>query len=119
MKKKYTEIEKQEYVRKLKSSGQSVEDFARNNKIGISTICRWRKKYPQEYFGKLELNNSETKIEVQEKTYDIVFATDNIELYLKEGYDKNILRNIVEVLSLDDCKSIRKRKSNIHSIWGN
>ena len=74
-------------------------------------------KYLKEDFCKLELNNSETKIENQEKTYDMVFVTDNIEIYLKEGYDKNILRIIVEVLSLDDCKSIRKRKSNIHNIW--
>lgn len=96
---KYTQEEKIAYVEELKSSGMSVTEFSNLKNIPSSTLSGWLRLERALAFGEIDIKPQAQAIPtsvVVKKT--MVFAKDDIRIELKEGFDKDFLRNIVEVL---------------------
>jgi hypothetical protein len=95
----YSQEEKIAYVEEFKSSGMTSTAFAREKNIPDTTFRGWLRLERAMAFGEIDLkpsNVSETSKVSIKKT--MVFAKDDIRIELKEGFDKQFLRNIIEVL---------------------
>ena len=89
------------YIQEYFASDLSQRDFANSKGISTSTLKNWLKDYEEQpKFGKIDLaDNNITTVEKQLSKRTIQFFCENIKIELKEGYNKNFLRNIVEVLN--------------------
>ena len=96
----YTREEKQVIMEEYKSSGQSLREFAEGKGIPPSTLQGWIKEDKNLTFGAIELNTTAPALPRTIKPAT-VFATENMRLELKEGFDKELLRSIVGVLLHD------------------
>lgn len=93
----YEKEEKQAYVEDFKNSGELLERYALEKGIPASTLRGWLKEDRELAFGAIEIKTSNVSLPKITKNAT-VFATENIRIELKEGFDKILLRNIVEVL---------------------
>lgn len=93
----YEQKEKQAYIEDFKSSGESIERYALEKGIPPTTLRGWIKDDKELKFGAIEIKPSSTTIPKSTKNAT-VFASENIRIELKEGYNKELLRKIVEVL---------------------
>lgn len=98
MARNYSEEEKREYLDRFKVSGKSKTIYARENGIPEATFRAWVKEEQYGMFGALEINQQE-QITQKQLVKSIIFCNENIRIELKEGYDKEYLRKIVEVIS--------------------
>ena len=98
MSKIYEEEEKRMYLDAFKVSGKTKTAFARENNIPEATFRAWIKENEYLTFGAIQLDNN---MPIKTKKQSTIFSCENIRIELKEGFDKNFLRRIVEVL-LDD-----------------
>ena len=96
----YEKEEKQAYVEDYRKSGETLAKYARENGIPQSTLKGWIKEEETLSFGAIEIKQSNTVIPKSTKSAT-VFVCENIRIELKEGFDKNFLRRIVEVLIND------------------
>lgn len=104
---KYSNEEKRAYIEEFKVSGLNKTKFAREKGIPEATFRGWLKFESLETFGEIDLKKTtciyaEPICELNpliEKT--IIFKQDNINLELREGYNKQLLKKIVEVLVSD------------------
>ena len=96
----YEKEEKQAYVEDFKNSGETLGRYALEKGIPESTIRGWIKEDKELTFGAIEIKPSTTAIPKVPKS-STVFVTENIRIELKEKFDKNLLRRIVEVLIND------------------
>lgn len=92
---KYTDVsyeQKMNYIEQYKNSGMSYEDFAK--KIGISryTFKRWLDAEEVISFGVIDF--TETYVEEHITT----FTADKIRIELSKGFNRKLLKSIVEVL---------------------
>lgn len=96
----YIEEEKRLHLDKYKVSGKCKTEYARENDIPETTFRAWIKEENYADFGILEMNTVEgekaTKI-----VKPTIFANENIRIELREGYDKEFLIKIIEVLVND------------------
>ncbi len=98
--KKFSEEEKEKYVRGFKNCTLPLYDYARKMKINPEDLKQWLKEDDgSALFGKIEMSNivgtpSSTLI----KRTAIKFESENIKIELKENYDKALLMNLMEVL---------------------
>lgn len=97
----YTDKEKEEYLEEYRNSNLSIGAFAREKNIPVSTFRGWLTKEMEIRFGELNLGEITTNKSIASKP-STVFITDTIRIELKEGYDKNLLKNIMEVLLSND-----------------
>ena len=103
----YSNEEKNTYVEEFKASGLKQTTFAREKGIPDATFRGWLKLERQQSFGEISLKNavninanSTSKPNISNgKT--IIFVKDDIKLELREGFDKQLLKKIVEVLISD------------------
>ena len=96
----YSDEEKRLHLDGYKVSGKSKTEYARENNIPEATFRAWIKEENYSDFGILETSIREPeKIIKIEKP--IIFANENIRIELREGFDKNFLKRIIEVL-VDD-----------------
>ena len=97
----YDKEEKQAYVEDYKSSGENISRYALEKEIPESTLRGWLKEDENLSFGAIEIK---PKISTMPKILKntVIFATENIRIELKEGFDKVFLRRIVEVLINDN-----------------
>lgn len=98
----YSKEEKMAYVEEYKVSGMSQKAFARQKGIPDTTFRGWLRLERAMAFGEIELKPTIAPV-VTEKTMQpvkktMVFAKDDIRIELKEGFDKELLKKIVEVL---------------------
>lgn len=93
----YGKEEKQAYVEDYKNSGETVGRYALENGIPETTLRGWLKEDRELTFGAIEIKPSNVSLPKIAKSAT-VFATENIRIELKEGFDKQFLKNIVEVL---------------------
>ena len=98
----YSEEEKKAYVDEFKESGLSITAYARERKIPTTTLRDWLRLDKALEFGKIDLekdlkSEQATMKQIPHKK-SIVFAMENIRIELKEGYNKKILKQIIEVL---------------------
>ena len=97
----YSKEEKIAYVEEFKSSGMSANEYSREKGIPATTFRGWLRLDRALEFGEIDLKSGEIEqiskvVPPIRKT--MVFAKEDIRIELKEGYDKELLRNIVEVL---------------------
>lgn len=103
MSKIYSEEEKRTHLDQYKVSGKTKTEYARDNSIAEATFRTWVKEEKLATYGLLEPEVSE---EIQTQKIVVkptIFANENIRIELREGYDKEFLRRIVEVL-INDSK---------------
>ena len=96
----YSEEEKLSHLELLKESGLSVNEYAREKDITETTLRDWIKVDRELGFGKININkpfSTVTGITNMVKK-PMVFVSENIRVELREGFDKNFLRQIIEVL---------------------
>lgn len=99
MSKIYGEAEKQEYLDKYKVSGKSKTLFARENNIPEATFRAWLKDEQYAMYGAIDLTQQTDQSAVVSAVKPIIFCNDKIRIELREGYDKEFLRRVVEVIS--------------------
>ena len=94
----YSEEEKNACVEEFKESGQSIKGFAKAKDVPESTFRGWLKADEDISFGRIEINSLNTGISTFDKD-TIVFVYENIKIELKENFNKELLKQIVEVLA--------------------
>ena len=103
----YSDEEKEEYLAEYHESGKSKSEFSREKDIPTTTFRRWIDNENRSTYGMIDLNKlDKEKQPVMSKILKpTVFASSKIKIELQEGYDKNLLRSVVEVL-INDTKVI-------------
>ena len=96
----YEKEEKQAYVEGYKNSGESLARYALEKGIPEGTLRGWVKEDKDLTFGAIELKSSKLSLPITAKSAT-VFVTENIRIELKENFDKELLKKIVEVLIHD------------------
>ena len=97
----YSDEEKRLHLDQYKVSGKSKTEYARENDIPEATFRAWVKEENYSDFGIIETETNEDGKVVTKIIKPIIFANENIRIELREGYDKNFLKRIIEVL-VDD-----------------
>ena len=96
MSKVYEEEEKRMYIEAFKARGKKRTAFARENNIPEATFRSWVKEEEHQKFGAIVLN--EDRIKIKQST---IFVCEDIKIELKDGYNKELFKKIVEVLTND------------------
>lgn len=93
----YEKEEKQALVEEYKNSGKSIRGFAEEKGIPTSTFQGWLNENQNLTFGAIEIKGSTPPLP---RTINAatVFATENIRIELREGFDKKMLKSVIEVL---------------------
>ena len=100
----YSEEEKRTHLDKYKVCGKTKTEYARENDIPEATFRSWIKEETLSAYGLIEQTSGETeKVKIEKTT---IFTNDTIRIELREGYDKEFLRSIIEVL-INDTKIIK------------
>ena len=102
----YSNEEKEEYLAQYHASGKRKTEFARENNIPEATFRAWIDNENNSMYGRIDferINNQESK--VTNIVRPIIFMSDKIRIELQEGYSKELLKNVIEVL-LNDTKVI-------------
>lgn len=99
--KMYTEEEKIAFVENFKESGQTIAEYARDVEIPETTLRDWLKVDRELGFGKINIRCNSLEQPRTSIKKPIVFVNENIRIELKEGFNKQFLRKMIEVL-IDD-----------------
>ena len=99
--KMYNEEEKIAYVEDFKSKNLSIAEYAKNVGIPETTLRDWLKIDRELGFGKINIKAPSFEQPKAIVKKPIVFVNENIRVELKEGFNKQFLRKIIEVL-IDD-----------------
>ncbi len=94
---KYEKEEKKAIIEEYKNSGETIGRYALEKGIPKTTLKSWLKEDRNLSFGAIELKPSSIPLPRVAKSAT-VFATDTIRIELKENFDKELLKKIVEVL---------------------
>lgn len=94
----YNEEQKRSYIAEYHMSGKNKTLFARENGIPESTFRKWVKEENVDTFGMINLNTEENVI-IKKPANTVVFYNQHIRIELKDGYNKEELKKIVEVIS--------------------
>ena len=102
----YSDEEKEEYLVEYHESGKSKSEFPREKDIP-TTFRRWIDNENRSTYGMIDLNklDKEKQPVMSNILKPTVFVSSKIKIELQEGYDKNLLRSVVEVL-INDTKVI-------------
>ena len=92
--KQYTVEEKKKCVEGYKNSHLTISKYAKQNNISHVTLKRWLDKDNEGKFGEVSIAIDNPP------TFNLV--TDAIKIELKEGYSKNFLQGILEVILSND-----------------
>lgn len=96
----YSSEEKRLHLDQYKVSGKCKTEYARENGIPEATFRAWIKEENYSDFGILDAGTNETE-NVPKITRPIIFTNENIRIELREGFDKEFLKRIIEVLIYD------------------
>ena len=104
MSREYDVAEKAAYIEEYKNSGMNVAQFAREKQIPASTLSSWLRLNQAMTFGEINLNQttSITRSATIVPKKPTVFVSDTIKIELREGFNKDLLKRIVEVLINDN-----------------
>lgn len=93
--------EKMKCVEEFKKSGMRAKAYAEEKGIPLTTLKYWLQRYKEpEKFGKIEISHIDEKTTKEcTKGKEIQFVCENIRIELKDGYDKEIFKRIVEVIT--------------------
>ncbi len=101
MSRNYSEEEKRGYLDSYKMSGKTKTAYARENNIPEATFRAWVNEEKYMSFGAIEINPTANQVVNKIIKQSTVFSNENIRIELKEGFDKEFLKRIVEVLIHD------------------
>ena len=96
---------KRAFVEEFKASNLSQKVFSEKKGVPLSTLQYWIRAFREEaLFGKIDWsygNNSiDSKEEPKEKSKGIMqFSCENIRIELKDGYNKEFLKSVIEVMN--------------------
>ena len=93
----YSENEKNKYLEGFKNSTCMVYDYARKNNIPVNVFRRWLREENEPKFGAIELG-AVFSADIPAKNSNFKFESSNIKIELKENYDRELLRKIMEVI---------------------
>ena len=96
--KTYSEEEKIAYVEEFKESGMSITAYAREKEIPATTLRGWLRLDRALSFGEIDIKPHNVQPQIAPQKKSMVFAMENIRIELKEGYNKEFLKRIIEVL---------------------
>ena len=100
-------MNKNAYVEGFKKSHLTLTEYCRMMKLKIEDMKNWLKEYKEpELFGKINLadlmekdtKESSPKVETSISS-PLKFETSNIKIELKEGYDKKLLKDFIEMVT--------------------
>ena len=97
MNRQYSEEDKILHVEEFKRAGQNIGEFTRANDIPESTFREWLKKDGDMEFGKIQINQSSTSAAKLTRN-TMIFVCENIRIELKENFNKDLLKQMVEVM---------------------
>lgn len=97
----YSDEEKRLHLDQYKVSGKSKTEYARSNDIPEATFRAWVKEENYSDFGMIETETNDNGKVVTKIVKPIIFVNENIRIELREGYDKDFLKRIIEVLVND------------------
>ena len=101
---KYNKNEKETYLKEFKESSLSLNKFVKEKGIPYTTFHGWMKAQNNLSFGELELKTTKPKTEKTKTSSSnnnkkpIIFTSEDIKIELKEDFNKEFLKKIVEVL---------------------
>ena len=97
--------EKRKCIEDFRKSGMHAKEYAEMKGIPVTTLKYWVRTFKDtknkkaDKFGKLEVTRIDDKpSEKTTKGQEIQFVCENIRIELKEGYDKEFFKRIVEVI---------------------
>lgn len=99
MSRNYNEEEKRDYLDGFKVSGKSKTEYARENGIPEATFRAWVKEEQYGAFGSIDINEPVSQPRLRESVKPIIFCDTNIRIELREGYNKEYLKQIIEVIA--------------------
>ena len=97
----YSEEEKRQHLDQYRVSGKSKTEYARSKDIPEATFRAWVKEEAYSNFGLLETEATENDGNTVKIVKPTIFANENIRIELREGYYKDFLKRIIEVLIND------------------
>ena len=105
LRRNFSEEQKQQYIEEFKNSNMSLTAYCKKIGIARQTMGPWLNKDKSSTvnnFGAIQLKNIQSDVDFQTETKkDIFFSSKYIKIELKEGFNKLILKKIVEVLTVD------------------
>lgn len=84
--------QRMKYIEQFKSSGMAQADFAKEIGVTRNTLKMWLEVENVMSFGMIDL--TETFVD----DYKTIFTSDKIRIELAKGFNRKLLKNIVEVL---------------------
>ena len=84
--------QRMKYIEEFKNSGMAQEDFAKKIGVTRNTLRTWLEVEKVTSFGMIDL----TEIFVED--HKTIFTSDKIRIELSKGFNRRLLKNIVEVL---------------------
>ena len=97
MARKYSKEEKIQYVEEYRASGLSLSQYAEETGIPKATIEDWIKEDDAYGFGEINIKPKAQEVpRVVKKT--AVFANETVRIELKEGFNKEFVLKMVEVM---------------------
>ncbi len=94
--KRYTQEEKEKYIKDYKESKLSITQYIKKANIPEATFRGWITKENMQIFGEVKLDENTTNQIENESS--IIFEMEKIKIELKKGYNKKILKSLMEVL---------------------
>ena len=101
----YSDEEKQKHLDQYRTSGKTKTEYARDNSIPEATFRAWVKDEMIATYGVLDFNSREPLVNTKVPR-PMIFSDDYIRIELRNGYDKQFLKRIVEVL-INDSEVIK------------
>ena len=97
MSKNCKEEEKKQYIDEYKKSGLSINKYAKENGIPRATLYRWIKEESEFGFSEIKaIQKNEDRPKLVKKKS--IFENEMVRIELKEGFDKDFVLKIVEVM---------------------
>lgn len=97
---RFSEQEKIRYIEEYKKSYLTLEEYTKKTGLSEQTLKKWIQEERNSEFGAICFETTYEKPAIS-TDYNIVFACENIRIELKENFNKEFLRKIVEVLIND------------------
>ena len=101
----YSEEEKSEYLEAYHKSGKSKTEFSRENNIPEATFRAWINNENRSVYGMIDVKKLE-EYQAKRAESPTVFINSKIRIELQEGYDKDFLKSVIEVM-INDTKVIK------------
>ncbi len=110
MSRKFSKEEKEKLLKKFRNGDLSYRAFCKKNGVSKTTLSTWLRAERENLnkisaggatdFGIIQLN-AQGETSATDDKESIKFSCDTIRIELKNGYDKNLLTKVIEVMTYD------------------